>query len=251
MVAPGGACVVAPGGVGMVALGGHAWLLPGGGMCGCSRGCAWLLQGGACIVALGGMHGFIRGACMVLLGGMRGFIWGACMVLFGGGMCGFFGYNEIRSMSGRYASYWNAFLFVCLSRENHELDAEKKTTEEVIEAPRLVTAQLQNQASQNTADCVRLHLLLLFDKNNRCVVNSTASSSSHALLWNIMLCNIELRKSTEVFFFFEKPLFNVILTRSSTSALKGYKVLQGLLVIVGNETFSCESLWSLNPLHLE
>ena len=61
----------------------------------------------------GGMHGFIRGACMVLFRG-------ACMVLFGG-MCGFirgcvcgifsfFGYNEIRSMSGRYASYWNAFL---------------------------------------------------------------------------------------------------------------------------------------------
>ena len=36
------------------------------------------------------------------------------MVLFGRGMRGFFsffGYNEIRSMSGRYASYWNAFLF--------------------------------------------------------------------------------------------------------------------------------------------
>ena len=51
------------------------------------------------MVALGGMHGFIQG-------GMRGFIWG--------GVCGFFsffGYNEIRSMSGRYASYWNAFLF--------------------------------------------------------------------------------------------------------------------------------------------
>ena len=38
---------------------------------------------------------------------------GACVVLFRGGMRGFFsfsGYNEIRSMSGRYASYWNAFL---------------------------------------------------------------------------------------------------------------------------------------------
>ena len=35
------------------------------------------------------------------------------MVLFGGHawFCQFFGYNEIRSMSGRYASYWNAFLF--------------------------------------------------------------------------------------------------------------------------------------------
>ena len=71
---------------------------------------------------------------MVLFGraGMRGFIWGcvhgfiqrgeACVVLFRGvcmvlfrrggvrGFFSFFGYNEIRSMSGRYASYWNAFL---------------------------------------------------------------------------------------------------------------------------------------------
>ena len=37
------------------------------------------------------------------------------MVLFGGAcmvFSVFFGYNEIRSMSGRYASYWNAFLFI-------------------------------------------------------------------------------------------------------------------------------------------
>ena len=32
---------------------------------------------------------------------------GACVVV--GGAC--VGYDEIRSMSGRYASYWNAFLF--------------------------------------------------------------------------------------------------------------------------------------------
>ena len=47
-------------------------------------------------------------------GGMHGFIWGECVVSSRGGMPGFssfFGYNEIRSMSGRYASYWNAFLF--------------------------------------------------------------------------------------------------------------------------------------------
>ena len=59
----------------MVAPGGHAWLLRGG-----------------------GVHGFIRG------------VW----FYSGGGVCGFFsffGYNEIRSMSGRYASYWNTFLF--------------------------------------------------------------------------------------------------------------------------------------------
>ena len=122
------------------------------------RGCAWLHQGGvhgctggACMVALGGMHGCTRG-------GVRGFIrghvwfysgwrawfysggtcvvlfWGACVVLFwggacvvlfrGGGMCGFFsffGYNEIRSMSGRYASYWNAFLFMIENTISHRL----------------------------------------------------------------------------------------------------------------------------------
>ena len=69
-----------------------------GGMCGCWGG----LHG-----FLGGMHGF--------LGGHVWFFWGVCMVFFGG-MPGFFGgvcigYDEIRSMSGRYASYWNAFLF--------------------------------------------------------------------------------------------------------------------------------------------
>ena len=77
MVAPGGwgeACVVAPGGACVVAP---------GGVCGCS---------GACVVAP-------RGACMVALGGMHGCSGGACV-----------GYDEIRSMSGRYASYWNAFL---------------------------------------------------------------------------------------------------------------------------------------------
>ena len=105
--------------------GGHVWLLPGG---------AW---GVACMVLLVGVRGFIwggvwfySGVCVVLFGGdMCGFIWGTCVVLFVGGMhgfiqggihgfiwrgmCGFFsffGYNDIRSMSGRYASYWNAFL---------------------------------------------------------------------------------------------------------------------------------------------
>ena len=43
----------------------------------------------------GGMHGG-KGTCMV--GDMHG----------GGRVC--VGYNQIRSMSGRYASYWNAFL---------------------------------------------------------------------------------------------------------------------------------------------
>ena len=120
----GGACM-AGGAGGRAWQGGHAW-----------RGGAW--QGGSCVVgghawfysAVGGLRGFIRG-------GVHGFIWGACVVLFGGvhgfirgGVCGFIrggvrgfiwrggvrvffsfsGYNEIRSMSGRYASYWNAFL---------------------------------------------------------------------------------------------------------------------------------------------
>ena len=88
----GGACVVAPGGV-------H----------GCSGGCAWLL---------GGMRGCSGGACVVALGGMCGFFWGQ-HVFFWGGVCGFFrgiGYDEIQSMSGRYASYWNAFLLEMLPR---------------------------------------------------------------------------------------------------------------------------------------
>ena len=94
-------------------------------MRGCSQGgCVWLLGGGegVCVVLFGGV-------CMVLFGGHAWFYSGGCMVLFGGhvwfysgghawfylGGCAwffsFFGYNEIRSMSGRYTSYWNAFLF--------------------------------------------------------------------------------------------------------------------------------------------
>ena len=70
----------------------------------------WLHGGGACVVLFGGVCVVIfrGGACMVLFGG-------ACVVLFRGGVRGFFsffGYNEIRSMSGRSASYWNAFLFL-------------------------------------------------------------------------------------------------------------------------------------------
>ena len=69
---------------------------------------AWFYSGG---------HGWFYS------GGMGGFIWGGHAWFYsgghawfysGGGMHGFFsffGYNEIRSMSGWYASYWNAFLF--------------------------------------------------------------------------------------------------------------------------------------------
>ena len=83
---------------------------------------------GACVVAWGGTWFYSGGAWFYLgghawfyLGGMHGFIWGACVVLFGGGVRGFFSffrYNEIRSMIGQYASYWNAFLslFMFLKR---------------------------------------------------------------------------------------------------------------------------------------
>ena len=72
--------------------GGHAWL---GDMHGCGgdmHGC-----GGACMVA-GGVHGCWRGHSWLC----RGCAWlhWACI-----------GYDKVRSMSGRYASYWNAFFF--------------------------------------------------------------------------------------------------------------------------------------------
>ena len=61
-------------------------------------GVAWLQ--GVCVVASVGMH-----ACGgAWLGGVQGC--GGCVV----GGC--IGYDEIWSMSGRYASYWNAFLFI-------------------------------------------------------------------------------------------------------------------------------------------
>ena len=109
------------GGVCMVA-GGHVWLL--GGMHGCqgacmvAEGCVWLwgghawLLGEACVVARGmhgcwghawlqGGHAWLQGGLCMVAGGMSGCSGGACV-----------GYDEIRSMSGRYASYWNAFLFL-------------------------------------------------------------------------------------------------------------------------------------------
>ena len=103
-----GACMVV--GVCMVA-GGHAWLwgacMVVGGVCGCG-GCVWLLGGiHGCGVGRG-VHG-CWGVSMVAEG-MHG-CWGVCVVVGGGCI----GYNEIRSMSGRYASYWNAFLFILFS----------------------------------------------------------------------------------------------------------------------------------------
>ena len=62
------------------------------------------------MVAPGGHAWLLGGVYMVLFGV-------ACVVLFGGCVCffSFFGYNEIRSMSGWYASYWNAFLLTVLT----------------------------------------------------------------------------------------------------------------------------------------
>ena len=76
----------------------------GGGMCGFSWGVYGFRQGGhAWLLPGGGMRGFFA------WGGMRGFFWGGHAWFLRGGAC--VGYDEIRSMSGRYASYWNAFLF--------------------------------------------------------------------------------------------------------------------------------------------
>ena len=98
---------------------GHAWLLGGvcgfGGVHGCG-GHAWLLGGvfvvaGGCAWLPGGMHGCWGGGMC----GWEGMLdWGPCVVAGGmrgceGGAC--IGYNEIQSMSGQYASYWNTFLF--------------------------------------------------------------------------------------------------------------------------------------------
>ena len=67
-------------------------------MHGCSGGVACMVApGGACMVALGG-H-----AWLFPLGGHAWLLWG--------GMRGIRRDTEIRSMSGRYTSYWNVFLF--------------------------------------------------------------------------------------------------------------------------------------------
>ena len=132
----GGACMVAQGGMhgfirggvhgfirgGMRGFirGGHAWFYLGGHVWFYSvGGHAWFYSVGGCawFYSVGGMRGFIQRGGMsgfIQWGGMRGFIQQGGVVLFRGGVRGFFsfsGYNEIRSMSGRYASYWNAFLF--------------------------------------------------------------------------------------------------------------------------------------------
>ena len=113
----GGACVVAPRRGVHGFIGGHAWFYSGGvrgfiwrGMHGFIWGVCMVLFGGVCMVLFGGCAWFYSGGCVwfysggcawFYLGGMRGFIRGGSMRVF----FSFFGYNEIRSMSGRYASY--------------------------------------------------------------------------------------------------------------------------------------------------
>ena len=101
----GGACVAKGGGMcgkgGVHGKGGHAWW----------RGCVWqrghvswkggVHSKGGCVCQRGhawqrGVHS--EGEACVTKGGMHGEGGGACV-----------GYDEIRSMNGRYASYWNAF----------------------------------------------------------------------------------------------------------------------------------------------
>ena len=99
--------------------GGHAWWQGGvcggrGGMCG-GRGGMCGGGGGMC----GGGHAWWQGG---MRGGRGGHAWWQGGVRGGGGACvveGVHGreghacdYDEIRSMSGRYAFYWKTFLLI-------------------------------------------------------------------------------------------------------------------------------------------
>ena len=100
MVLFGGPCVVLFGGACMVLFGGHAWFYLGG-----VRG---FIQGG--------MRGFIRrGHAWFYLGGAW-FYSGGHVWFYSGGRAWFF---QIRSMSGRYTSYWNAFLLPNIVTRHH------------------------------------------------------------------------------------------------------------------------------------
>ena len=68
------------------------------------RGACVVAPGGVCVVALGGHAWLLQRGRVWFFGGVHG---------FSGGVHGFF--DEIRSMSGRYASYWNAFLLRYMS----------------------------------------------------------------------------------------------------------------------------------------
>ena len=75
---------------------------------GCVRGCS---RGGCVVAPMGGWHAWLLQGGVVALGGCVVAAGGCAWLLPGGGMCGIWRDTEIRSMSGRYASYWNAFLF--------------------------------------------------------------------------------------------------------------------------------------------
>ena len=97
------------------------------GACMVARGRVWLWGGacmaeeGACVVGRACVAGDVHGLGDVHVAGV--WLWGVCGLgaCMAGGMCGwgawhtcppdrYYGYG-MRSMSGRYASYWNAFLF--------------------------------------------------------------------------------------------------------------------------------------------
>ena len=95
-------------------------ILSTGGMRDCSGGGACVVSWGACVVApRGGACMAAQGACVVATGVMHGCSGGACVFapgghawLLWGDVCGIRRDMEIRSMSGWYASYWNAFLLI-------------------------------------------------------------------------------------------------------------------------------------------
>ena len=103
--------------------GGHAWFYLGGHAWFYLAGVCMVLFRGRCVVLFGGgVWFYLQGCAWFYLGGcawfyLGGHVWfslGGHAWFYLEGMCGFFsffGYNEIRSMSGRYSSYWNAFLF--------------------------------------------------------------------------------------------------------------------------------------------
>ena len=103
MVLFGEACVVLFGGRLWFYSGGSAWFYSAGGH-------AWFYsaEGGRTWFYSGGGHAWFHlGGCVWFYSGdVRGFIRGGVR-----GNFSFSGYNDIQSMSGRYASYWNAILF--------------------------------------------------------------------------------------------------------------------------------------------
>ena len=114
----------------------------GGGVRGCSRGGVRGCSGGACLVAPGG-------ACLVAPRGVCGCSWGGMHGCSGGGVRGIRRDTEIRSMSGRYASYWNAFLFLMscclLADDGIEDEFLCPITREVMREPVIASGIVNNQ----------------------------------------------------------------------------------------------------------